>query len=147
MRVMGPANRKVTTPPALPGGLTAVELAACGLLVKQAKTWRDQLDAGPDQPVDVLLRLDGSVSVALDQQYVATTKPDFETLLGRVFELLGSKTGAKLATQLVDEPGLEPSLAARAVARDVIERLTSQQTKTKSGNVTGQIHVTRLPAP
>jgi hypothetical protein len=128
--------------------LTPLEIAAIGIVGKRDKEWREHLDVGDSQHVDVLLRIDGTVSVGDNQARKRREKPEAEDLLAAVFAALGasSKTADKVETHLLSQPRLEPTLEARARACALIERLTVVTENPVYGNVTGKLTLTKFPA-
>ena len=135
----------VPSPKAPPGGLTPLELTALAIVGKEAKKWRGQLVEGCQQPFDVIIHLQGTIDVGGAQTSTVREKPDPETLLAKMFTILGPKGRQKHAAALLDPySSLEPDAEAVTLAKTVLESLTTPSPQNKAGNVTGQITIGRV---
>lgn len=139
---MTPATQTPKT--VAPGGLTPLELQALRILGKEADKHREFLEAGADQPVDVLVRIDGLVTVGEPQTATVSERPEWLATMARVLDTVGPKTAEKIEAAL--ETGDPPSTASQARAVALQERLSVPKERQRSGNVTGKLHVTRLPS-
>jgi len=128
-----------------PGDLTPIELAAISVLARSAKDWRKHIAPG-QHSVDLVLRLDGTVTAADDQTSEVKKKPTAEQVLVAVFEQLGPKTTLQVAKALDRGLPSDPSLESQATAKVVIESLTQKSEQTRAGNVTGRLNLTRFPS-
>jgi hypothetical protein len=146
-----------------PGGLSGVELHALAIVGKEAKKWRDVLEPGPGQAIDLVVRITGHVDVAQDQTATVKLKPELELVLAHVLGALGKKTRqlaldtlvaafvvkkkpkkavGKKPTDLIAATA-EPPAGMRALALSTIELLTRSTKQTRAGNVSGRLEVAR----
>lgn len=128
-------------------GLTAAELAALSIVTKEAKHWRDHVPVGADQAVDVLVRIDGTITLGDEQTAEVKKKPDCEQLLAEILSMVGPKTGEKIAQRLQAGLSADVPLEHQATAKLILDALTTRVEQAKSGNLTGKLTVTRLPGP
>lgn len=136
------------------GDLTPEEVCAINAVFgKEAKTWRDSLTPGLNQPVDVLLRIVGQLDVGDDQPRTETSKPQLLPVLAVVFDELGPKSRVKVREALVRRLGSqnagrdarEPDAEASGFANATIELLTIREPKTVRGNVVAKLEVQVMP--
>lgn len=140
--------------PKAPGDCSPAELHALAIVGKDAKKWRDSLTPG-SYPVDLIVRLDGTVEVGEDQSRVEREEPKLKDVLAYAFGFLGAKTRAKLAKAIVDHfsasnqsaAGKPPQAEILGLATTVVEQCIRRTPKTIRGNVTGKLHITRFPPP
>jgi hypothetical protein len=142
--------------PKAPGDCSPAELHALAIVGKEAKKWRDSLTPG-SYPVDLLVRLDGTVEVGEDQSRIETSKPELRDVLAYAFKLLGAKTRAKVAAAIVAHfsaanegkaaEDCPPKAEILGLATTVVEQCVQRSMKTVRGNVTGKLRITRFPPP
>lgn len=158
-------NRSTGSPaaqdaPKAPGDCSPAELHAIAIVGKDAKRWRDSLTPG-SYPVDLSIRIFGTLEVGEDQHSSEKDTPDLKAVLAYTLQFLGAKTRARLAAALVDhftaanhkpapkegDKPYEPRAEILGLATTVIEQCTTRALKEKRGNVTGKIAVERLMSP
>lgn len=130
--------------PSAPADLSPVQLHALGLLSKDAAKWRDLLEPG-SHAFDFTVHLVGELHVGEAQTSTVNKKPDTETALARVFDVLGPKHKDKVLRELLTDPSVDPpSKQSQELAKLAITHLTTQTTQTKRGNVSGICHPERV---
>lgn len=129
--------------------LSALEMQAVAILGKEAKKTRGVLLTGPDQKVDVLVRLWGTVDVADSQTATVKSTPSLLELLTFIFGQLGPKTRETTRGALVaafkdgQKPVVDPS--DQAFAQAALDLVTSYEQQSRNGNVTGRLEVAVMP--
>lgn len=144
--IAGMAKKSATPRFTHVAGLTPAELAAFSILAKEAKGWRDHVPVGADQAVDVLVRIDGTITLGDEQTAEVKRKPDCEELLGEILSIVGPKTGEKIAQRLRAGLSCDVPQEHQATAKLILDALTRRVEQVKSGNLTGKLAVTRLPS-
>jgi len=134
-----------------PGGLTPFDLQVVRILAKDADDWRCDVVPGMAQPLDLLLRIQGTLDVGGDQPSTKTEKPDLELTLAIVLNELGPKTRRAVYDALLikyasaDVSKLDAE--ATVLAKEVVKSLTIKTPTTRAGNVVGHLIVTKIPGP
>lgn len=131
--------------------LAPEEWHALAVAAKPAGKLRDRLSVGPT-PIDVTVRIHGTLSVGGDQSNVVEEHPRAELLLGLVLASLGPATRAKALESCREgcrdwlAGGDAPKLAGLAAeaAEDLYAALCRQSEQFKRGSVTGILLVERM---
>lgn len=99
--------------------LTAIEWQAVKVLGRQADAARDGLEAGGGQPVDLLLRVQGTVDVGKDGETTRRQTPSAKALLAWL-----------LASDLIDETKKPQVLAELRACADTAHRTIPEVSET-----------------
>lgn len=152
--------------------LDAVEIAAIGVLARDAKKRREELTPGVGQQFDVTLRVKGNLDVAPDTTTTTKSKPDGTMMLAAVFDIIAremlwerlkkqlaakamnaDEIGTWIATQISEsivsdfnEKGEWPESAKEHELRAeaVVLQTTTSKTSGRAGAVTGSLEVQTL---
>lgn len=135
-----PARKAESKAKSPPGGLSPAQLALVHHLGKEAPKWRDTLEVGNDQPVDVIVWLRGRLNVGENDFRIATSTPELVEVLEFALAWLGPKTREELRGQIVAafKDGRRPASndpEIKQLAIGTVELITVREQKTKRGDV------------
>lgn len=145
LKALAPAPGDVVVGRGLPTkALRPLELHALARVGKAADKVRDALKPGLSQPVDLTLRIWGTIDVGNEQTATIRKKPDLREVLAVVLGSLKPKdrtAAVELAIERLKHPRPEIQLSPDwlAFVEGVEAELTQEIEQTKRGNVTGTL--------
>lgn len=130
------------------GEISPIEWQALKVAGKEADNLRAEVEVGSNQEIYFGLQVAGKIDVADGKLQITTSKPRPELLLATILDRLdrgGLQDGAALTAYFARRKGdLEPSEQSIAVAKTIIDRLSTRESKPAHGAVKGSLTLTRL---
>lgn len=135
--------------------LSPLEWLAVQLVGKHAANFRSEVQPGKAQPVDLLLRIQGTVTVGEDHDTTNAQAPKLDNMLGHIAKRLPPETWEMVRQAILEDakanggvlPGCEEGWAAKAKGLvTLLTRRTSSPCKgsTKGSFRVGQVDQTQL---
>jgi hypothetical protein len=126
--------------------LRPIEHHALAIAAKKAKDFRDALKPGLSQPVDLTVKITGTIDVGNNQQANVKQKPDLRDVLAVVLGTLTPKLRTAATEEILKRlkpprPEIELSPDWLGYVTAIEQELTTQEIQDKRGNVTGTLEV------
>jgi hypothetical protein len=126
--------------------LSALEWLAVRIVGKNADAFRDEVQPGKGQDVDLLLRIQGKIDVFEDGTTTQTEKPKLDNLLGHIIKRLTPSDWEAIRNAIMQAiandgtlPGCEEGYAAKA--KMLIDAMTKRKSAPKKGATKGSFRV------
>jgi len=127
------------------GSLSPDEFLAVSILGREAGKRRDEVQPGKAKPIDILLRVQGTINVGVDGTSQRGAKPSPEKLLGFVLSRLDGSDRAAVQGILQGLPEREPlpdfEEGYLALAKQIIKRITPITVMPRKGQTSGTFRI------
>ena len=128
--------------------LSPDEFLAISILGRDAKNLRREVEPGKDKPIDMLLRIQGTITVGADGTTTSTKKPSAEQVLAYLLRALPVEAAASVEDAIQALPAGGDSLnmpeeleGFTARARSLIGRLAGHKTSPRKGSTSGVFNI------
>jgi len=127
--------------------ISPLEWLAIKLVGKNADNFREAIPVGPKHAVDILLRIQGTISVGEDGTATVQEKPKLDNLLGHIIKRLTPTDWESIKQSVLEAaqanggtlPGVEEGYAAKADG--LVKLLSKSKTQNRKGMTKGSFRV------